>query len=549
MWPVGETVLASKPYRIRGVLFDFDGTLTCPDTLDLNVVKEQVGCPAHLPVLEFITQMSEPSQRAEALAQLDDFEMAAAQNARPNWDAEKLLDHLARIKLPKGIISRNSRASILRALENFGSVAHPDFDPIITRDDPVKTKPSGEGIRFAARKWGLSPAEVLVVGDFTFDMEAGRRAGALTALLENAPLKILPDCRPDFRIRRLGELLPILRMGAPRWAGKLPNDILEAVLQGFDVADPSVLISAGVGDDTAAVDVRHEEVLVLKSDPITFATDAVGHYAVLVNANDIATAGARPRWFLTTLLFPLGSSASQIRWVMGELFQVCQTHGITLCGGHTELTDAVTRPVISGMMAGTVPRSKLVDKRNMRPGDHVLITKAVAVEGTAIIAREFSQRLLQMGVTQEVVSHGRAFLSHIGILPEAAIAARHPGVSAMHDVTEGGLATALVELSVAGDHRLHINRRKIPIFNETGLLCRLLGLDPLGLIGSGSLLICCRPATSRGLSDQIAAQGIRVTHIGRVLDAGRGIEAVDGGQSWQWPQFDVDEITKLFGDG
>jgi len=287
-------------------------------------------------------------------------------------------------------------------------------------------------------------------------------------------------------------------------------------------------------------------VLVLKSDPITFATDSIGQYAVLINANDIATSGAQPRWLLTTLLFPSGVTPSEIQHVIDELKAFCRRWDITLCGGHTEITDAVTRPVVAGMMAGTVARKNLIDKRNVAPGDKVLLTKGVAVEGTAIIAREFGDRLEHLGLADSEVERCRQFLTNISILTEAKIAAKSTATSAMHDVTEGGLATALEELSIAAQHRLRINMDTIPVFAETRKICRLLKIQPLGLIGSGSLLICCRPTGCKSLMKSLRQGGVDVTCIGEILEKGQGIAAFKNGRRAAWPQFEVDEITRLF---
>ena len=286
--------------------------------------------------------------------------------------------------------------------------------------------------------------------------------------------------------------------------------------------------------------------LVLKSDPITFAGDAIGRYAVMVNANDIATAGAIPRWFLTTLLFPPGTSASQVRHVMAEFGQVCQQWKISLCGGHTEITDAVRRPVVIGMMAGTVMRRDLVEKRYMSRGDVILLTKQVAVEGMSIIAREFTALLKSNGIADQEIKGAKRLLDQITILPEARVASEERLATAMHDVTEGGVATALEELSMAGGCRIAVDKEKIPIPESTRKICKLLGIDPLGLIGSGSLLICCRQENVERLCQRIKEQDIAVTPIGRVLAAGSGIEAFEHGKPTTWPRFAVDEITKLY---
>ena len=537
-----------KPHLryIRAVLFDFDGTLTRPDSLDLSKVKQAIGCPQNEYVLEFIRSIPDSTERKKAAEELNRFEMQAAQKARPNEGAEDLLQDLRLKDIRMGILTRNSKASTQRALRNFKRTSAGDFDLIITRDEPIRPKPSGDGIRMAAERLNVPVSEILMVGDFTLDVEAGRRAGAITVLLNNPRMPVPAETPCDFRIDRLREVKDIVRMGMPLPGGKLPNDLLHEFLNQFGFEDPSVLIKPGVGEDTAAVDVQSDEVLVLKSDPITFATDAIGKYAVLVNANDIATAGAAPRWFLSTLMFPTGTSAFIIQRVMEELSSVCRQTGITLCGGHTEITDAVTRPVVTGMMAGTIASSRLLHKQNMKAGDRILLTKGVAVEGTAIIAREFGQRLKRQGVAEADIVKCRRFLDHISVLKEAAIAGEVEGVSAMHDVTEGGLATALEELSIAGGCRIRINMENIPIYRETAKICGLLKLDPLGLIGSGSLIICCRRYSSDILLEKLTAEGISVAVIGEVREAGKGVEAVRNRQPTAWPVFEADEITRLF---
>ena len=221
--------------------------------------------------------------------------------------------------------------------------------------------------------------------------------------------------------------------------------------------------------------------------------------------------------------------------------------GITLCGGHTEITDAVSRPVVTGMMAGTIARKDLIQKRRMAPGDRVLVTKGVAVEGTAIIAAEFRDLLLEKGMTPAEIDACSRFQSMISILPEARIAWAVGGVSALHDVTEGGIATALTELSQAGGRGIRIQRDALPVYPQTRRMGEVLGIDPLGLIGSGSLLVCCRPDRADRLLSEMKKAAIMATDIGVVTAARPGIDAVDNETSAGWPHFDVDEITRLFG--
>jgi hydrogenase expression/formation protein HypE len=378
---------------------------------------------------------------------------------------------------------------------------------------------------------------------------AARSAGCLTLHLLPQRAAMTPDPQADFSTDDPRRIERIIRLGLPLPSGKLPNALLGELLGRIQTNDPSLLIDPGVGEDIAAVDVGPEEVLVLKSDPITFATDAIGRYAVLVNANDIATAGATPRWLLTTLLLPPGSTASAVYGLALELYEICRAWGITLCGGHTEITPAVRRPVVCGMMAGTVGRRDLIDKRRMRPGDRVLLTKAVAVEGTAIIAREFGPRLKKLGLSVDDIQQCRDLLDRISIIPEAKIAAGFTATSAMHDVTEGGLATALEELSAAGGWGIRVSLDAVPVLPETRRVCRLLGVHPLGLIGSGSLLITCRPAGCRRLEAALGRAGIRATRIGDVVEEKPGIAAQRKGRPVRWRSFEVDEVARLFARG
>jgi hydrogenase expression/formation protein HypE len=546
-----------RPFRLEAVLFDFDGTLTQPGAIDFDAIRGALGCPFGEPLLEYIAGVDDELQRHRLMEVLDEFEAAAAAASRPQHSAEAAVAAARSLGLKIGILTRNSLKSVERALENFSSLRASDFDVVVSREAPVPPKPRPESVEYAAAALGVPAERLLVLGDYLYDVQAGEAAGAVTALLVPAAAgdptaRPLPPehwrVSPDFVLADLDELTHVLRMGVPLPMGKLPNDLLAGYLARLASDDPLLLVAPGVGEDLAAVDLAGEEVVVLKSDPITFATDAIGRYVVLVNANDVATSGATPRWLLTTWLFPEGSTASEILATLEELNDTCREWGITLAGGHTEITDAVTRPVVAGSLLGTVARDRLVHKRNLRSGDRLLLTKALAVEGTSVIAREFGGRLIELGMTAEEVERCATFLREVGVLEEAALAAAFGGVSAMHDVTEGGLATAAEELSIAGGHRLRVHLDRVPVHPETRRICHLLGLDPLGLLGSGSLLIAVRPEQAGALVTRLQAEGIGAVEIGEALEPGRGVEGVVDGSRVPWPRFAVDELARLFAD-
>ncbi|MEJ2096752.1 MAG: HAD-IA family hydrolase [Deltaproteobacteria bacterium] len=510
----------NRNITIAAVLFDFDGTLTQQGALDFSIIKKELDCPPDIPVLEYIEELSDAEKRRIAYEKLARFEKDGAARSKPNPGAEDLLAHIRSKQLPIGLITRNSLESVLSALVNFQNTHLSDFDVIITRDDPVRPKPSADGILLAAQKLGVKPAHILMVGDYLFDIQSGRSAGALTVHLDNNPTFDKTAVESDFTVQHLSEIKAILDLGIPLAQGKLPNDLLAIFLKQLRINTSRMLIHPGVGEDIAAVDISGEEILILKSDPITFATDAAGRYAVTVNANDIATAGAMPRWLITTLLLPVGSTGSAVWRLMQELQDIAGKLDILLCGGHT--------------------------KRNMRTGDKLLMTKSAGVEGTSVIAREFEKALLKKGINEKLLAACKRFIDRISIVEEARIACSTGGVSAMHDVTEGGVATAVAELSIAGRHRINVDMDAIPVADQTRQLCRIFNISPLGLIGSGSLLICCHPERMETLLENIDRAGIRAACIGEIMRPGQGVTAVKNAEPVVWPQFEVDELARLF---
>jgi hydrogenase expression/formation protein HypE len=559
-----------RPFRLRAVLFDFDGTLTVPGALDFAAIKREVGCPADALLLEWIEALPAESRRDEALAALARFELAGAAASAPNVGAEALVDELRALGLKVGVLTRNGLAAVERALAGFADLTTGGFDVLLTRDDRVPPKPAPDGVLHAAGLMGVLPAETLVVGDYVLDMLAGRAAGAVTAYLTNAPGE--DDCPDhaacDFVVQRLDELPDIVRLGLPLPAGKLPNDLLRRHLDSLEVTDDAVLVAAGVGEDVAALDVDGVDTIVAHGDPITLAGDDIGRFAVLVNANDIAASGAEPRWLLTTVLLPEGTTPSQALALLGELADAAAAQGVTIVGGHTEVVGAVTRPVVAATTIGVVRRGELRDKRAALPGDRIVLTKGLAVEGAALLARGLGERLRALGMSDAELAACRDLLDRVSVVPEARIAAGFAGVRAMHDVTEGGLATALRELASATGRDVVVHRDRVPVLPEAGHLCALLGVDPLGLIGSGSLLICCDPAEAGELIGRLAGAGIAAANIGE-LDAagdepgaaggaggasaasamsGAAVTAMSGGRRAPWPEFAVDEAARVLAE-
>jgi len=323
--------------------------------------------------------------------------------------------------------------------------------------------------------------------------------------------------------------------------GKLDPQVLAGLLKRFCPPDPRVVVGPQVGEDAAVIDMG-DRFLVAATDPVTLTTGEMGTYGVEVNANDVAVMGAEPKWFLATLLLPqVAGVEGMAEGIFSQVYEASQRLGVVLCGGHTEVTDGVERPILIGQMLGEVDKDKLVTSSGAQDGDLLLLTKGIAIEGTAIIARERGEEL-QGEYGEGFVHRCQNFLIDpgISIVKEARLVSKIARAHAMHDPTEGGIATALWELSSASQVGIKVQREGLPILKETRLLCQRFGLNPLGLIASGALLIALPPQDAPGVIAALKDEGIPCAVIGRM--EGEGVKWEDGSAL---PLFPQDELTKL----
>lgn len=336
--------------------------------------------------------------------------------------------------------------------------------------------------------------------------------------------------------------------------GKVPSTLLARLLTSLPTHHPQLILGPGIGEDAAVIDFSVGEfsvgkLLVAKSDPITFATDEIGYYAVNVCANDLAVTGATPRFYLPTLLLPDGTTTAQtVETIFAQLAAACRQLDIVIAGGHSEITAAVNQPVLAGTMLGEVDRDLVVRSAGCRPGDVVLLAGVCPVEGTSIIAREKRADLLVRGWSAERIDDAAHFLYKPGIsvLAPALAAAERGYATAMHDPTEGGVATGLLELAIASGNGLEVDLDAIPIPNIAAELCAVYNLDPLGTIASGALLATAPPDHVDSLQSIWHKIGVESAVIGRILPADEGIYALRNGQRVDLPRFEADEIVKLW---
>jgi hydrogenase maturation factor len=330
--------------------------------------------------------------------------------------------------------------------------------------------------------------------------------------------------------------------------GKLPLDYMRQLLSRYTGSSERLITGPGIGEDVAVID-NGDRYMVIKTDPITFATDQIGWYAVNINANDVATSGARPLWMLNTVLLPEGKTTpALVESIMAQIHTACVAIGVTAVGGHTEVVHGLPRPIVVGVMIGEVPKNRLLTTSGAQVGDSIVLVKEIPIEATAIIAREKTDLLRARGVSEATIERARDYLytPGISVLRAAQLACEGEGVHAMHDPTEGGLATGLHELGLAAGVGLEIWHEAIPLAAEGKLFCELLGLDPLGVIASGALIVAVAAEEAGALLARLAAAAMSAKVIGRALPADEGRWLLRGGVRLPLPLFERDEITRIF---
>ena len=330
-------------------------------------------------------------------------------------------------------------------------------------------------------------------------------------------------------------------------AGKLPPDLLRRLLASLPSNDASVVVGGAVGEDAAVLDTGAHELLVVKTDPITFVAEDVGRYLLAVNGNDLATMGAEPRWLLVTALLPEGIESGRAQQIFEDVAAACRKTGVSLVGGHTEITVGLDRPMLVGCLLGTVARDRLVRTSGAKPGDAVLLAGGIAIEGTAILANEHAAALQDVGVDPAIIESASGWLRSPGISVVSAAKALQAAVKvhSMHDPTEGGLATALHELAEAAGVGLRIDRSAIAVLPECEVICQALGLDPLGLLASGALLATVDERDAGAALESLQVAEIPGVGIGKVLSADAGLTLVSDEREASIPTYSRDELARF----
>lgn len=292
--------------------------------------------------------------------------------------------------------------------------------------------------------------------------------------------------------------------------GKLPPEILSKYLLRMTGAPSAgLVVPPSIGVDFGVIKLG-KGFLVVSSDPVTGVKERIGWYAVNVSANDVATSGNRPKFLQSIILLPEDASVSAVARISRQMHVTASKLGITIVGGHTEVTPGLTRPIVA-TTAFAFARS-YVTAADARDGDTIMLTKSAGVEGTAICG---SNEALMGKADPAVMGRAKRFSRKLSVVDEAVAAYRTGKVRAMHDCTEGGVLGSVFEMSFASDIGFELLGEKIPVASETAYVCSRLGLDPLKLISSGTLLLAVRPGAESEVMDAVRAAGSTARAIGR----------------------------------
>ncbi len=307
-----------------------------------------------------------------------------------------------------------------------------------------------------------------------------------------------------------------MKVGKLNW-----DDLKQIINDNKSVVRSDIRIRSGIGEDCSVINFGEYE-CVVSTDPITGADKNIGKLAVHINCNDIASCGVEPIGILVTILVPPTSTLEDIKNIMQEIDEETKKMNVEILGGHTEVTEAVNRIIVSCTAIGKGKAHAAVATSGAKLGDDVVVTKLLCMEGTSIIVNDHLDRVNGV-LTHKEIEVAKDYVNSISVVNEGLIAGKF-GVNSMHDITEGGVLGALWEVAEASNLGFKVYNDKMPISDITHKVCKKLSIDPLKFISSGSMLITV--SNGKGLVDKLNASGVRATIIGKMTES-RGILIVD----------------------
>ena len=311
--------------------------------------------------------------------------------------------------------------------------------------------------------------------------------------------------------------------------GKLDSDMLRQIVFGkITYRNDDVKVRPGIGEDCALIDFGDYD-CVMSTDPISSTVSDIGRLAIHITCNDIASNGIQPLGIMLACMLPEGTTDADVEEIMQQAGTTAAEVGVEIIGGHTEITPAVRQPVIVSTAIGKAPAGTSQDGNDMIPGDFIMMTKAVGLEGTGIIACDHEEQLRaacgpdgERLVSDEEIAKAKSFLDMVSVVPEG-VAAGKVGTHGMHDITEGGILGAVWEMCQISHTGAEVWEEAVPIRPETEKICSLFDVNPLRLISSGSMIIIVPKEKRTEMEEAMKAAGVEASVIGIIKEESDGI--------------------------
>ncbi|HOV21598.1 MAG TPA: HAD-IA family hydrolase [bacterium] len=542
--------------KINGVVFDFDGTII-HSFIDFGNMKRRIielcikynlkPPSKNLPALELIKEVQKNNKENKNITEFKresekiiiEEEIKGMKNAVPYKDILTLIKKLKTKGIKIGIITRNCRKATEIVVKKFSI----PYDVFLTRDDVEKVKPSPYHLEKAIEKLGVKKENTIIVGDHYFDILCGRKAGILTCgIVRDGKFEYFGKEMPDITFES-GKEIEYLCGIRKFQKGKLPLSLLEYLLTRYTYKGKDIIKSSGIGVDASIFKIKNNTIYA-KTDPIILVGKDIGTYLININSNDISVAGGNPDYFLSTIIFPQNISFLEIEDIFSQISNECKKHKIKWIGGHTEITPNVKSIISIGFMLGTPIKKQKNEK--IKKGDIVFILKEVGIEGASIIVREkydylkkiFSEKYLEK-VKNSIKNPG------IGISEECKFLWENFKIKLMHDPTEGGISTALYELSSVSGHKIIVLFEKIPFYPPACKLCKIFNLNVTGIISSGCIIGITERKEVEKMKKVFKKRKIKFEIIGEIGEKGSGVFIKKKERFIPFPKFEKDEITLL----
>ena len=323
------------------------------------------------------------------------------------------------------------------------------------------------------------------------------------------------------------------------------NELKKHVFPFVGTNDPDVILGAAFGEDVALTRIG-DDVLVSHVDPIVGAIGNIGWLAVHVACNDIATSGAPPRWILLLVLVPAKDDMDLLEQVMRDANRASNEIGVSIIGGHTGYSSGLSRPLVAVTALGVATDRKPVRTSGAQVGDHVLVTKGIALEGTAILAQDFADVALKSGLTRQDLEAAGKLMTEVSVVQEALILAEH-GATSMHDVTRGGVLETLLEIALLSNVSISVDASRVPIPPIVSQFASAFQFDPLRMISSGTLAATVPPDRMSDVSGSLRKAGVPFADVGRVTE-GVGVLLLQKDENTHYREIhcEDDELARMW---